>query len=68
MSDSFMKLLYDSYNKNPIAPDDFKKKNIYDVSRKKISDIINDIINKLLSEKSNIYTDLNKKNILLNHK
>ena len=59
----FTRLLYDTYNRNPLDPKDMNPANLL----KKLNDITNEILNMLISDE-NLYKSVNDKYLLLNFK
>lgn len=66
LSNRFMKELHDAYNRNPLNDEVFNGSNKVSQINDKLDEIFIKLFNTLISDKSNIYSSLNYKYLLLN--
>lgn len=66
LSNRFMKELHDAYNRNPLDDEVFNSSDKMQQINDKLDEILIKLFNTLISDKSNIYSALNYKYLLLN--
>lgn len=66
ISRQFMKELHNGYNREPLASGVFKSADKRTAIIDKLDDVLNKVINTIISNKSNIYVALNYKYLILN--